>query len=153
MLNGVPMAWLYAKRFDWMCFPIMSLMRKTKHTYSLKVCLVLTNTKHNSGTASWNAPRYIYLQIRVWYQLYGFCRGNYSNKQTNETLSRRRAPKNPIKKYIWEQKIEDKLLSRDATHGTNYYEQYWRKKAGVKERRQRMGNGGAHRTVACCVIL
>lgn len=84
--------------------------------------------------------------------MYGFCRRNFSNIQTNGARSRC-APKNSTKEDFWEQKIKDKLQSRDATNGTNYYERYLRKKAGAKDRRQAMGDRGARRGNACCVIL
>lgn len=84
--------------------------------------------------------------------MYGFCRRNCSYIQTSEARSRR-APKKLINRYLREQTIKEKLLSRDATHGTNYYERYLRKKAGAKGRRQAMGDRVARGGIACCVIL
>lgn len=89
---------------------------------------------------------------KVSYELYGFCRRNCSKAQTNEARSRC-APKKLTKEHLWEQRIKYKLLSRDATHGTNYYEQYLMRKARIKARRNAMGDRAAHGGFACCVIL
>lgn len=83
--------------------------------------------------------------------MYGFCRRNCSIVQTSDARSRP-APVNSAKDYFWEQKIKDKVLSRDATPRTKY-ERYSRRKAETKERRQAMGDKGARRGKACCVIL